>query len=209
VEPALNLAAQQVIEYTAYDTLLTRTGNRGPAAAPQAVYRCLPERDERDPEWLAIAVANDAQWRALVARVGDSKLEDAAYATDAGRRAGHDAIDEVLAAWCAGRQAVDVEAALLAVDVPASVLMNAQLVTPNAQLEAREFFQTMDHPFSGATRYPTLPMRFSKLDKKHRWPAPSLGQHNEEVLRGDLELTQQEYEKLLADGGAGTRPSFM
>ena len=33
VEPALNIAAEQVIEYSAYGRVLTRSGNRGPAAA--------------------------------------------------------------------------------------------------------------------------------------------------------------------------------
>src|SRR5581483_4530033 len=37
VESALNIAAQQVVEYSAYGALLSRTGNRTPGRAPQGV----------------------------------------------------------------------------------------------------------------------------------------------------------------------------
>ena len=38
VDAALNVAAEQVIEHSAYGALLERTGNRGPMAAPQNLY---------------------------------------------------------------------------------------------------------------------------------------------------------------------------
>ena len=38
VDAALDIAAEQVIEYSAYGTLLQRDGNRGPIAAPQNLY---------------------------------------------------------------------------------------------------------------------------------------------------------------------------
>ena len=57
VEAALNMAAEQVVEYGASGTVLARHGNRGPAAAPQNVYACAG-----DEEWIALAVATDEQW---------------------------------------------------------------------------------------------------------------------------------------------------
>src|SRR5215207_1072977 len=66
VEAALNIAAEQVIEYSAYGALLQRDGNRGPMAAPQNLYRTndIDEFGRRDC-WVAIAVATDAQWTSL------------------------------------------------------------------------------------------------------------------------------------------------
>ncbi len=71
VDAALNIAAEQVIEYSAYGALLQRAGNRGPAAAPQNVYRTA-EVDEfgRLDSWVAIAVADDEQWAGLCAALG-------------------------------------------------------------------------------------------------------------------------------------------
>ncbi len=72
VDAALNVAAEQVIEHSAYGSLLQRDGNRGPTAAPQNLYR-TSELDEfgRPDDWVAIAVATDEQWANLIAALGD------------------------------------------------------------------------------------------------------------------------------------------
>src|SRR5262249_11513041 len=92
-DAAANVAAEQVIQPSASGALLTRTGNRGPAAAPQNLYRTA-EPDEfggRD-SWVAIAVATDQQWMALCAVMGWAAGPE--LSTVAGRRAFHDLIDE-------------------------------------------------------------------------------------------------------------------
>src|SRR5258707_1339858 len=72
VDAALNIAAEQVIERSAYGTLLQRNGNRGPSAAPQNIYQCegVDEFGRADC-WVAIAVANDQQWVALRQGLGN------------------------------------------------------------------------------------------------------------------------------------------
>ena len=88
VDAALNIAAEQVIEQSAYGNLLQREGNRGPTAAPQNLYR-TSELDEfgRPDDWVAIAVATDAQWANLVAALGDPDWATDELASAAGRRA--------------------------------------------------------------------------------------------------------------------------
>ncbi len=100
VDAAINIAAEQVIEYTAYGAVLQRDGNRGPAAAPQNLYR-TNEIDEfgRDDSWVAIAVATDDQWQALRAALGEPDwAAGEALATAAGRREHEDLVDEQLGA---------------------------------------------------------------------------------------------------------------
>jgi len=58
--------------------------------------------------------------------------------------------------------------------------------------------------------YPVLPMRFSALGPElHRSPPPTLGEHNVEVLGGELGLSAQELEELEAQKIIGTRPAFL
>ena len=47
VDAALNVAAEQVIEHSAYGALLERAGNRGPTAAPQNLYQRAGHRRVR------------------------------------------------------------------------------------------------------------------------------------------------------------------
>ena len=57
VEAALNIAAEQVIEWTANGVELQRMGNRAPGFSPQGLYPCAGEE-----QWLAVSVATDEQW---------------------------------------------------------------------------------------------------------------------------------------------------
>jgi len=212
VEPALNVAAEQVIEYSAYGELLERQTNRGPLAAPQGVYPCSDRFETGEsPGYVAIAVATDAHWRALRELIGSPEwARDPALERAAGRRAAHDAIDAGLAAWTSGRTRFEAESALLAAGIPASACINPHSLSPNPQLEHRAFFQEMEHPLVGRLRYPGQPMSFSAFPRAlRRSPAPMLGQHNEEILKGELGLSDEEIEALRAAQVIGTRPSFM
>jgi len=206
IETALNVAADQVIEYSAYGALARRQGNRGPCAAPQGVYRCA-EPDE----YVAIAVATDTQWAALCKAMGDPQwAREPAFATAAGREAAHDTIDTYIEQWLS-TQDRDVAAQHLAdAGVPAHGVINAHFVTPNPQLEHRRFFQVMQHPITGETRYPGLPMAFSWIDRQlHRRPPPTLGQHNDDVLGAELRLSAEELADLRVRKIIGDRPVLM
>ena len=91
----------------------------------------------------------------------------------------------------------------------ASAGLNAHFLLPNEQLEHRGFFQTLEHPVTGPTPYSNLPMRFSALGRGLKTsPAPTIGQHNDEVLGGELGLTRDELEGLREKKIIGDRPDF-
>ena len=71
---------------------------------------------------------------------------------------------------------------------------------------ARGFFEQVDHPVVGTHPIPGMPFRYESQKKWIRSPAPTLGQHNREILGGLLGLTDSEIEQLEADEVIGTRP---
>jgi crotonobetainyl-CoA:carnitine CoA-transferase CaiB-like acyl-CoA transferase len=197
VEPGLNFAAEQVIEYSAYGVLLEAEGNRGPDAAPQGVYAC------RDGERIALAVTSDAQWHALAALLPDASLD-----RFADRRADHDAIDAALADALTHRDVVVLEQELLAAGIPAQRLVNAHYVMPHPQLEHRGYFESLEHPYTGRARYPGLPF-VGLADGHPSRPPPTLGQHNREVLVGELGISADELARWERDGIIGTTPAWL
>jgi crotonobetainyl-CoA:carnitine CoA-transferase CaiB-like acyl-CoA transferase len=77
----------------------------------------------------------------------------------------------------------------------------------NPQLVARGFFETVSHPVIGSHEHPALPVRLG--GEARRWyvrPAPTLGQHTEEILRDLLGLDEEAIARLRAAGVIGTRP---
>ncbi|HWT47151.1 MAG TPA: CoA transferase [Mycobacterium sp.] len=209
VDAALSISAEQIIEYSAYGALLERDGNRGPTAAPQNLYRAA-DIDEfgRLDSWIAIAVATDDQWERLCKALGSpSWATDAKLVTAAGRRAHQDLIDERLAAWCENRSRDDIVATLWDAGVPVAKVMQPHRQTELEQLTFRGFFEEVEHPVNGRARLSTVPMRFSGGPELfHTNPAPTLGQHNCELL-AELGLTPAEIADLEANGIIGQAPA--
>ncbi len=209
VDAALSISAEQIIEYSAYGALLQRAGNRGPTAAPQNLYRSA-DVDEfgRLDSWVAIAVTTDEQWERLCGAIGSpSWATDPGLSTDAGRRANQDLIDERLAAWCEHRGRDDIITALWQAGVPVAKVMQPHRQTELDQLAFRGFFEEVDHPLNGRARLSTVPMRFSGGPGVfHTHPAPTLGQHNHELL-SELGVTPSEIADLEADGIIGRTPT--
>ncbi len=209
VETALNLVAEPVAEYDVSGELLSRTGNRSLARAPQGVYACAaPEGDgaETDSGWLALSIENDTQWAALADVLGDA---DGARALDdrEKRAAAHDRIDAWIAAWSAQRPATEATRTLVAKGIPAAVVTPWRRAAGLEQLVARGHFETVEHPVAGRHAYYGLPMRFDREDAHPiPGPAPTLGQHNDEILGGLLGLTTEELDRLRADRVIGDRP---
>lgn len=212
VEPALNIAAEQVIEWTAYGEFLSRRGNRSPLASPQAVFETQPSSRETryEKKHVALSIADDAQWAALVDVLGRPEwAADPALAKEAGRRAAEEAIEASLAAWFAARDCDAVVDELLAAGVPAATLVNGYMISPNPQLEARGFRRALTHAVAGEKRYAALPFTLSNdAATVYAWAAPTMGQHNEAVLGGELGLTAEALADLEAKQVIGTRPAF-
>jgi len=204
IEAALNIAAEQVVEYGATGTLLGRNGNRGPNAAPQNLYPCAG-----DEEWLALAIATDEQWAAL-----RKVLDEPAWATDhaldtaMGRFAAHDAIDEHLGRWCEAQDARELAEMLASHGIPAGYVEDARNIAHNPQLDARGFLEVEEHPVTGPHPIPMVPFRYDgRAGRTWTYRAsPTLGEHNDEILGGELGLTADELAALRAESIIGERP---
>ncbi len=190
VEAALNVAAEQVLEWTANGVELGRQGNRAPGFVPQGLYPC-----QGDEQWLAVSVATDEQWAALVATAGLSA-----------DRADHDAIDAELAAWAADQDLDEAVEALIAAGVPAGAARDPRSISTHPQLVARGFFERIDHPVCGPQDVVGLPFHYASVERWLSRPAPTLGQHDREVLGGELGLDDAELDRLEAEDVIGTRP---
>ncbi len=205
VDAALNVAAEQVIEYSAYGALLTRQGNRGPTAAPQNLYKVAkPDENARDDSWVAIAVATDEHWRALRAALGEPPWATTTeFETASGRRGAQDEIDAHLAEWCRDKQADDIVSRLAAAGVPVAGVTQPHQQPDLPPFQSRRFFEEVKHPVIGNSRYSTLPIRFERGPERwHTRHAPLLGEHNRELL-GQLGLTSEDIDALEAEGIIG------
>jgi crotonobetainyl-CoA:carnitine CoA-transferase CaiB-like acyl-CoA transferase len=202
-EAAINVGAEPAIEWSANGVMVERMGNRSPAAAPQNLFATdEPER------WLAVSCGTDEQWRALTRVIGHPELiDEPELATLSGRRAAAERLDALIGAWAATRSVDDAVDELLAVGVPAARGADARRASTNPQMQARNYFEVIDHPVVGTHLTPSLPFRYASLDRWVRRPAPTLGEHNIEILGGWLGHSADELAALEAEGVIGTWPA--
>ncbi|SRX94476.1 formyl-CoA transferase [Pseudonocardia dioxanivorans] [Mycobacterium shimoidei] len=203
IEAVLNTTAIQPIEAEVFGVTLNRRGNRGHGQAIQNLYRCAG-----DDDWIAVTVTTDEQWQGLVDLMGrPSWCVDARLATVAGRHGCADDIDRRLADWFSDRDLLSSVENLAAAGIPAAPVVSPSLVTDNPQLNHRGFFETLQHCRIGAARYPRPP--FAPLRGQSGWlrrPPPTLGEHNDEILRDLCGLTDAELSRLASSDVIGTRP---
>ncbi len=204
VETALNAAAEQVVEYSATGQLMARETNHHPYACPQGVYACS------DGQQIALSVETDQHWEQLLAAVPELELHrvpDSAALAD--RFAVRHTFDELLSRWCADLAASDVVERLISFGVPAAELEMSRGGDRNPQVNARGFYEAVEHRLAGTHRFPAMSVRFGR--QPDRWfsrPAPTLGEHNGEVLGGLLGVDDDELARLEAAQVIGTRPAF-
>jgi crotonobetainyl-CoA:carnitine CoA-transferase CaiB-like acyl-CoA transferase len=90
--------------------------------------------------------------------------------------------------------------------IPAAPVLTVPGMLGDPQLVARAYYQELDHPLTGRVPYPGWPMTFSAgATRHHRFGAPTLGQHNDEVLGGELGLSAAELARLRQERVIGER----
>ncbi len=178
VEAAAHFLGPQIADYRAHGRVAERAGNRDPAMAPHGVYPCA------DASWVAIAVRDDREWRALADCMDLPGLgADEGYATMAGRLARAEELDDLVGAWTATRTAAEVESTLQALGIPAHEALSSLTAIHDPQLVSRGHFVELDHPIYGTTVVQGSRYRLSQTPAAVHRAAPTLGHDNDHVLR--------------------------
>lgn len=200
IEVGAAVTAEPVIEYSLTGTVREREGNRHRHFA-QGVYPAAGE-----DQWVAISIRDDADWAAVADAIGRPELrDDPRYSTQEARLANHDSLDETLTEWTSVNAPEEAAETLRRRGVPAERLLTADRMYDVDQLEARGYYQELDHPLAGRQRFPGWPFRISPgPSRHHRAAPPTLGQHNAEVLRA-LGLSDDALAKLRDDQVIGER----
>lgn len=178
-EAGLQFLAPQIAYYAATGRVAEAQGNRDPQFAPHGVFAC--EGHER---WIAIAVCDDVQWRALAGLIGGAPLaSDPRFATLAGRKAAEDDLETIVATWVRNLPVSEVEARLQAAGVPAHLVATGEDFCADPQILALGHLVAQPEPRGGVATVEASRFRLSETPARLDRSAPSIGRDNAQILR--------------------------
>ncbi len=155
-----------------------RTGNDHPIVAPYGLF------DAADGT-IAVAPSNDTFVRRFLAAVDlEALLERDAFATNAARVARRAELNALINERTRQRSVEHWIEVINAAGCPCGRVMDLGEVFADPQVHAQEMVIDVAHPGHGTVRMTGFPLKLSRTPCAVHRPAPDLGQHTEEVLRG-------------------------
>ena len=179
--------------------LPTPTGSRHRRSAPYQAYRT-------QDGFVTVGASNEKLWNNFCKLVCEKPewLADPRFATARARLANVDALEREIEAVLTTCRTVHWVQRLDAAEVPGGPVYGYDEILQDPHVAARRMVVDIEHPKIGPMKTIGLPLKSSSELTAIRKPAPWLGQHSAEVLRG-LGYPPQEVEQLFAAGVAYDR----
>ena len=154
-------------------------GNTHPHMFPHGHYPCAG-----DDKWLALAVADDAQWRSLTAAIGPSLAPFAPLGL-AGRQDRRAPIEEAISGWTRARSARAAIELLTPLGIACAPVATYEEMLAAPWLAERGLTRRADHCLIGPQDMFVPPWRFGEHAAGVAVAAPLLGQHTAAILGAD------------------------
>ena len=179
-EGAMALIGEAFVAASRGDEIV-HIGCRDDRFAPQGVYRTLGVE-----QWLVVSVRTDDEWRATCAVIG---RDDLAGLTLDERRARHDELDEAIGEWTATQRPQVAMEVLQAAGVAAGRVLDTGTIHDDLHLLHREYWHFLPHPKMIRYKQQGITWRLVDAAPTPQRHSPLFGEHNLEILAGELGLT--------------------
>lgn len=194
-EAVLALMESTIPEWVLAGEERGRTGSILPNVAPSNVYRTA------DGEDILIAANQDSVFSRLVAVMGRAAMAaDDRFATHDARGRHQELLDQIIDAWTSTEAVDPLLERLRQAGVPAGKIYRAKDMLDDPHYQARKAIVEVDHPVLGPFPMQNVAPRLSETPGSVRAVGPELGEHNDEVYGGLLDLKAEAIEALVQRG---------
>ena len=157
----------------------TNISRRREDRGTNSVVTLLPTSDG----YIAISPREDHQWQSWIALMGNPAWStEERFATREARQKNWDDLEGLLSAWTSQCKKETLYRQAQNAHIPAFPVNTASDLFDSIQLQTRGFFTDVDHPIAGKLPYTNFPYTLSQTELQIQGPAPTLGQHNDEIL---------------------------
>ncbi len=192
-EAIFNMMESTLAEYDKLGHIRERQGAKLEGIVPTSTY------PTRDGKFIIIGGNGDSIYRRLMNAIGRADLAEHSEMQDNAGRVGHEAeIDQAITDWTLTKTYDEAYAEILAAEVPTGPVYSIADIVKDEQYIARGIFETVEIELGDTVKIPAVLPFLSETPGGTDWIGPKLGEHNEEIYRGFLEMSQGEYEDLIA-----------
>jgi crotonobetainyl-CoA:carnitine CoA-transferase CaiB-like acyl-CoA transferase len=172
---------------------------RGPTVVPHNAYRTDPGGYN---DWCVIVCRSDAEWRRLIAVMGEPAwARSPQFATVGGRLLHQQELDAEIEAWSLTLGKYELTQRCQAAGVCALPVQSAEdRIEHDPQLRHRGMYLPLDHPALGPHKVQNAPFKLSATPAFNHLPSPLIGQHTREIVEGLLGCGHEELCAGFADG---------
>jgi len=183
---------QAMVEYTFSGTRTERRGNRGTITAVSGALPC------KDGHWVVSQINRPGRWEKFVEWVQDPELmADPSLASDDAQREKKDFILDRVLAWSKQFTKSEIVEEGQRRRFPSSPVSTPLDLTRDPQLIARGYLTEADDPRFGRIPFPRGAV--ARVRNQEMEPAPTLGQHNREIL-AELGYSDADHRELAETG---------
>ena len=139
-------------------------------------------------------------WSSVVEFLEEPELDDERFADASARLANAEELGNILDRCFETKKKADVFYAAHERRFIYGIVQSPEEVLDNPQYQHRGYFVEQDHPIVGPATYPGAPFIMSGTPWEASLPAPSLGEHNEDVFRNRLGYSSDDLARLRGTG---------
>ena len=137
-------------------------------------------------------------WQAVVDFLGVPELADEKFSSASARLINAEELGKILDDYFSTQNKADIFYAAHQRRFIYGVIQSPEEVLADPQFQARGYFVNIEHPVVGTVTYPGPPFLMTGTPWRASSPAPTLGQHNQEVLGGLLSYSESDLSRLRA-----------
>lgn len=176
-ESVFNVMESLVPEYDAFGVVREPAGSSLPGIAPSNAYRC------NDGQYVLVAGNGDSIFKRLMQAIGRPDMaQDPALEHNDGRVARSGEIDQVIQAWTLQHDSATVIRILEQARVPVGGIYTVADIVNDPQYLARDMVVETITADGSALKVPGVVPKLSATPGRIASPAPTLGQHTEQIL---------------------------
>jgi len=189
----VSILENAIARYTASKEIPEPLGSRHPSITP---FEAFKTKDS----WVILAAGNDALW-AKFCKVIDREdlINDPKYLTNADRNNNHDILKPILDDVFTEKTTDEWLEILNNAGIPGSPINSVDKLFNDPQIDARNMLVEVEQPGVGKIKVAGNPIKLSDIPAKEEVPvdpAPSIGQHTEEILKTLLKLDEKKVSEL-------------